>query len=589
MRRLVIGVLIVSLAVGGLVVPALAQEGSTPDETNSTESERTLDDLRQGGETLSGAPGSVRFVDGRQFWTVYWPASAIGAEVGTPTDDSWEHLEPGTEVGRNSVYLRSIQLSSEIVHIRITTWERATKTVKRGNETVEEPYAANVTTRTHEAELTRGWPMVEVPLGQHNREVEVVMTIEEYPGARWRFSHESVPTTQNAGIQSEGDYLVSLLTDLVIWIIGGGFVVGVVSKKALDRAGRGPGYGYFPWILVLTFGTGILGWIAFDSLAEVLVAAPTVIALYVVGIFGIILLETYTARVRKVEFLQLDVEEATTPSGEEGYGWRRQRSTVEDVVSMPDGREAVVRTGVIPFLARVFGSTAELKNSEKISHRVKDEGSSSKDETVLVHPDEEEVLRYEPETFCLAWEDEVSSDPLEDSDVVEVGYYDLAKTGFATVVATVAVGLGLGTIPTGAGLVDVLAVILTEPLALLAGAAAFAVVGLTAVPGEALVVPAPSHMTDAYATTAMLAEESEDADTIDEYRRKYRSEKIRSERDVEEALDTLDETLVEEMFDLDLDRTATDGIDDHIEDLQDLDREDLVRLSNGGSEAEDDE
>jgi len=44
------------------------------------------------------------------------------------------------------------------------------------------------------------------------------------------------------------------------------------------------------------------------------------------------------------------------------------------------------------------------------------------------------------------------------------------------------------------------------------------------------------------------------------------------------------------MFDLDLDRTATDGIEEHIEALQEADSEELARIrSNGSTEEDDDE
>jgi len=585
MQRTAIAALIVALLLGGLVAPAVAQDSGGPDESGNATG-YSLEELKAGGTTVSGAPESVRMTDRRQFWVVHWPASAVGANVGE--DEQWEHLGPGDRVDRNSVFLRSIVLDSEEVTVKVISWRKGTKTVKEGNTTVEEPIAENVTVRTHDVSMQRGWPMVEVPLPQHNRETQVTMYIEEYPDARWRFTHKSVATTQDAGIESEGDYLVSMLFDVLLWILGGGFVVGILSKKALDRAGRGPGYGYGPWIVGLSLVTLIGGFLAFESLAEVIVAAPTMLAAYTVAVFAVILLETYTSNVTQIQFEQLDVEETTTPSGEDGYGWRRTKSRIEDVVTI-DGREAVVRTGLFPFLARVFGRAAFLKNSEKIQHRVSDDGQSSVDERVLVHPDAEELLSYEPETFGWSWEHE-SEDPLEDQDAVEVGYYEVAKTAFATVAVTTLVGLGLASpLPTGLGLLGVLGAIVSEPLALAAGGLTLLVVGLEARAGEALVVPAPSHLATAYATTAMLAEEAEDADTIDEYRRMYRSEKIRSQKDVEEALEELDQTLIEEMFDTDLDRSAASDMEQRLRDLEPDEREELKAVMNGGPEVEEDD
>jgi hypothetical protein len=292
-------------------------------------------------------------------------------------------------------------------------------------------------------------------------------------------------------------------------------------------------------------------------------------------VFGIILLETYTSNVRKVQFEQLDVEDSTTPSGDDGYGWRTTATTTEDVVRMPDGSEAVVRRGLFPFLARVFGKAATLRNQEQIAHRIEDTGPSSIDERILVHPDAEEVLHYEPESFKWAWEKQ-SEDPNETSDVTEVGGYEVAKTAFAGLVTVTISGLALAA-PLPSGLLGVLGAILTEPVALALGAVAVLVVGREAVPGEALVVPAPSHLATAYATTAMLAQEAEDADTIDEFKRLYRRERISSQKDIEEALEKRDQTLTEGMFDLDdgdLDAQVASDIEARIERLGDLDDED---------------
>jgi hypothetical protein len=595
MKRPAIAALAVLLAVSGLVAPVVAQDASTPDEPRNATGEYTLDELKQGGTTVSGAPASVRMTQRKQFWVIHWPASAVGSNPGE--DDQWAHVEPGSRVDRNAVYLRSIVLEQETVHVKVVSWRRGTKTVSEGNTTTQEPVARNVTVRTHEVTLNRGWPMVEVPLPQHNRETQVTMFIEEYPGARWRFEHKSVATTQNAGIESEGDYLVSLLMDVLVWVIGGGFVVGIVCKKALDRAGRGPGYGYGPWIVLLTVGTAIGGFIAFESLAEVIVAAPTVLAAYTVAVFAVILLETYTSNVRKVQFEQLDVEHSTTPSGEEGYGWRSTATTTEDVVRMPDGRDAVVRRGLMPFLARVFGKAATLRNQGEIAHRIEDTGPSAVDERILVHPDAEEVLHYEPESFKWAWEHE-SDDPHEETGTTEIAGYEVAKTAFAGLATTTLVGLVLANpLPSGLGLLGAVGAVLFQPLALVAGAVAVLVVGREAVPGEALVVPAPSHMETAYATTAMLAELAEDADTIDEFKRLYRRERIKSQKDVEEALEKRDQTLVEGMFDLedgDLDPEVASDIQARIEQLGDLDEDDRQFVeavmnghdSGGGSDAE---
>ena len=74
--------------------------------------------------------------------------------------------------------------------------------------------------------------------------------------------------------------------------------------------------------------------------------------------------------------------------------------------------------------------------------------------------------------------------------------------------------------------------------------------------GYARVDPAPAHLRSAWASMLYLSVEAEDADTIEDARDTIVSLQARSEKDVQEALQDQDSTLIEEMFSEDVDRSG---------------------------------
>jgi hypothetical protein len=557
-RVAVVALLVLALTAPLTASVALGESTPTPTANASTTEEAaetdsyTIEELREGGTLLGNAPESVRMTDERQFWLIHWPAERVTSDPGE--DSEWAHVKQGAPVDRNAVYLRSILFESETVHVKVVSWVPGERTVREGNTTRTVPVAKNVTTATHKIRLESGWPMAKVPLPQHNRPTQVTMWIEEYPSARWRFEHKSVATTQSAGISSEGDYLVRLAKDVVGPALIGVFAVGFLIRRAIERAGVGPMRGYGFWIVLLTLSTAIGVFVAFDSLAELLVGAPKVIALYLVGIVAIVMLETLTSNVERWDFIQLETTPATSPSGEDMVDTRGYEKSHERIVRMPDGDLAVVRPGVISFLARCFGGASRLRNAGEIRTEIRETGSSRTDKMVLTHPDAEDgPVKYEREGFELSFFKTPTAPTASSTDRKLHG-----PTAFKAALGTVSAWFFAGGIlatPFPAGLTGwaVIGEIFLEPLAIGAGIVAFAVLGLTASDSYSLVIPAPAHLTSAFASSSILAEETVEGETIEEFAEENRQLRIRDQREIEERVAEGERTLIEEMHGYDPD------------------------------------
>jgi hypothetical protein len=518
-RTFIALVLVFSLVapVGAAVVGA--QDGSTNSSDDGDES-YTLDELRQDGPTYSNSPPSVRMTDSRMYWLVHWPASNPTADPGE--DNNWVHLgKDGGVVERNAVWLRTILFDDSETHtLKIVYWTEGERTVQKGNQTVTEPAATNVTVDEHKVTMSRGWPMQKVPLKQHDQPVRVTMWLEEYPEtARWTFEHQSVATTQSAGISSEGDYLTRVSLEFLIPIVIGTFLVGYILKRALDKAGIGPQWGYAPWLILLTLITGAGVMWFYSSLADLIVMAPIVLAGYVVGIIGVIILETYTNNVSKALFIRPSLDYAKAPDGDDAFDMTEADIEEHQLVRMSDGGMAVVKKGLLPFLSRAFGGAARLENADQMKMRVK-MPNSKWDEMFYVHPLAEEIVDYKPE----GWSFDLPN-PETAGD-----YINVAATG--------------GLVLAGAYIVS-----LTVGQTIAAGATLLAVCAYAATPedGHARVEPAPAHMRSAHATMMTLTEEYEDAETIDKAREELQKERISTEKQVEERLEDYDETLIQEM------------------------------------------
>jgi len=521
-----VGLLVVAPVIGA------AQSSATPTPANNTTATAndtstvdeglTLEGLQQNGPRQANSPDGVRMGEERSYWAVYWPADNPFAEPGDT--EGGEYLPPGHTVGRNSIWLRTWTYDDRQRTVHVAYWERGSRTVREGNTTTEVPVARNVTHVTHEVTFGRGRPTVEIPLRQHDDRVQVTMWIEGEDFARWTFAHQSIATTQAADIDSQGDYLSSVITDFLLWILVGGFVVGWLVKQALDRAGIGPQYGYAPWLVGLSLLTGLGSLLLYESVASLLVNAQYVLALYVVGIIGIVMLETYTTNVSTALFLRPTLGHSESPTGDDAFDMLDGECREEKIVRTPDGSVTVVKGGLLPFLARAFGASAELENVEQLRTRVPMDGKY--DELFLVDPEADEILYYSPESWRTN---------LPEFSRANAAEYAILGGGVALAGIALATGTVSGTNPTLAlvGLVG-------------AGLGTYA---LEPVDGVAVVNPAPVHLRTAFGTLVNYAEDVDDAKHFDEVKQQLDGERISKQREVDREVADHDRTLVEGMLD----------------------------------------
>jgi hypothetical protein len=506
---------------------------------SGSEIQLTRQFLKSDGPRQANSPDSVRMGRQRAFWAVYWPANNPFADVGSP--DGGDFLPPGHTVGRNEIYLRTWAYRDLETTVHVVYWERGT----RGTNGSERAISENVTHVTHEVTFDRGRPTVKIPLKQHDTPVNAKLWIEGQGFAQWTFSHHSIATTQSVQIDSAGDYLSSVITDFLIWILLGGFLSGVVVKKALERAGTGPGYGYLPWIIGLTAITGLGVALSYESLADLVVNARIVLAGYVVAVFAVILLETYQENTSRALFLRPTLDHTESPTGEDAYDVVDAEARSETIVRSSDGKVSVVRRGVLPFLARVFGRSARLENVEQLRTRIplRDSGW---DEMFISDPEADQLIDFEPPSWTL------SAPPLTKATAPRY----LAIGGLLAVAAAAwYVGSLNGPVIAG-GVAAVLLVWLASP-----------------VDGSARVDPAPVHIRSAFGSMIGLSEDIDNAKRFSELRDKLDQERITKQRDVDRQVAQHDDTLLSGMLDPDGNIPAAESEDDHDPNTEDPDND----------------
>jgi hypothetical protein len=264
----------------------------------------------------------------------------------------------------------------------------------------------------------------------------------------------------------------------------------------------------------------------FASIAELLAHAPILAAGWVSLIIGIVVLETYQTNVKRVLFMQPVLQETQSPSGEQAVDAQWGHAVEERLVKMPDGTDALVRPGLIPFLSRCFGGAARLftetEDGERKEIQTRLELPKSRwDEIVFVDDEASTVLDYSPESWTISFP--------EIEDLTD----GLKLLTIGVIVAMFALSLSewLGTV-WGVGLAGI----------------ALAVVLLEAVDGYARVDPAPAHARQAMMTSLYLATELDDAKTIDEARSTIVEQQATKQQDIDAALEQQDSTMIDTMF-----------------------------------------
>jgi hypothetical protein len=539
-----------------------SDDSSESSTTTSPNGSYTLAELRQDGQHPSDAPPSVRQAGDRMVWLIHWPAKALWANVGDPQDDERQFVGEGDAVSRNSVYLRTINTGGGgDLTLRVVSYKVEERTVETDSGVTTKEVITGLEERTVDVSLSAGWSTAEIPLPRLDEDRNVLIYAESAPETlRWTFRHEPVATSQAAAISTEGDYLWRLATDVFIPTLIGLLIIGALARKAIQRAGAGPQWGLGQWAGLIAI-SGFVGYLfgPVESTADLLVYLPTTLAILLVAVAGIVLLESWEDGAQDVLFIKPDVKPVVSAGGKEARDAIVSAADDELVVDMPDGSTAIVRSGPMKFLARVFGSAAKVRNADVMKTAVELEGSQH-DQLVFVAPDDHKPDLEDEPTADIDDLEELDDqdgrlDDWERDPSSAISYrpegWELTAPDLSTWdgrFKTLAIGAALA-----AGSVAIYGWL--GPLfAAGVGAAGTAVWLAEPVPGAATFQPAPGHLRSAMITAMVMSSDVADAETLDEARQQNIELRSQSERDVEEALAKQDSTLLEALL-----RGGTDG------------------------------
>ena len=545
---------------GVVALALLASAGLVATAQFDTESgsEYTLSELRQDGTSYANSPDSVRLSGSEMYWMIHWPAGLSG-NPGDPTDSYWRYLSPDDVVDRNSVWLRSINTgSAKNVTVTVATYEIGEREVadRRTNTTRTEQYAKNVTTKNHEVTINRGWVIQEIPLGQSDGREQVTVWVNEGRGTpsdelRWTFEHESVATTEELPFGSWGGLLRWSMLVFMLPLGVGGVLSLWGSKRIIDKTGKGIGWGYGVWTMIFGLIGVLLAFVFWGNLAGLLVDYPWVMVLFVLSFLFVLMLETFEHNTKQIRFEKDELTTATTPADDVGVDTINSRETTLTVIDRPDEPMMVASDGPMAFLARlVTGGAAKLRTVDPGHEEADERGETDTwkdplrcqaavkegdvDLRAYVHPLSPKVVDYKPE----GWE--FSPPALEDRD----DYASLlTRAGITVAAAYVANQLLPGV---GAAVALVLGI---------------GWIGLRPESGYARVWAAPVHYRSARATAFSLAEETDNADTIEAEREKRILSEVSTEKEIMDAVDSRDETLIDGMFGIGEDEDDLPGVD----------------------------
>jgi hypothetical protein len=517
------------LSMGAFSAPVAANNSSSAQAGLSGSSgEYPLEELRTGGRQVENSPNSVRLLGDTG-------SIAVRHSPPGPFAEDWTYLAPGSTVQTNELTLYSTRFGSSIepkeYELVVVYWQSDRRQVSDGNTTTMEEVADNQTVERHSITLNKHYDKANVSLRSHyDQSVEVSMwlvdpeTDEPVDGAKWRFTHESIPTTQQVDIDTRGDALWWLGTNVLLIAIPGMLGSAGGAKRVLNQTARGPMLGWFTWLLGLGLLTLFLLAGLFVTTATVFARLPQLIGVLLAAIVFVAVLES-AGTGRKVIFEKPILTDASSPAGEDVKDARYEEQAVRSVVRMEDGTHAIVRKGIRPFLARWWASPAKI-DFEDLKTQIELRGPFER--KYIADPDSEDVLEHTPAR--LAW-----APPIRDEDAD--GFLESINWRF---LVTAALSLGIGW-KLGAVLVGVPAV------GLLAGAVPVLLMCIEARDGEAEFVPAPIHQTAARATMAYEQSQYAEGRTLEDMEDIAWRERSRTALDARAVQSHLDRTVTEEM------------------------------------------
>ena len=530
--RLAVAFLLVGSVVGAATL-AVAADGTS----GAQNAEYSLSELRQGGQQVSGAAPSTRWLDGNRIF--------IDREHTNPLKDSggesWQVeklLRPGDTVNTNKLrfhYTAGPDTSNETYTLHVVYWQLGEREVAENGTTVTRAAAVNQTHETHKLAFSGPSSTAEVDLRPHYEEsVRVTMWIESAGStARWsEFRHKSLATAKQITTQTAGERMWWLVTTYVVWIVVFGLAGVAAALWMIRRAGAGPQLGIGTWAFLIAIAGFLALLINYEGIATLFVEGPKILAFVTVALLMIPWVEGQDDRLRKFLFVRPVVTEAVSASGAEAKDALYLELSEKNVAELPDGTLSVVKPGPIKFLARVLGGAAPLQGAREMGRtEVRAEGKTRHDRVVWIKPSADEIMDYAPETIGITRPPDLA--------------LSIGASGLVLLVVNSA--------RIGAGALSWLS---------------YAMMGFCALTsfevrsGYGKVDPATAHQRSAHVTTMVAGKEMDDAETLDEARRETYKERSKSSKDVEEVIEVRDETLISEMLGADVSAGVRQSDDD---------------------------
>lgn len=488
----------------------------------------TLDELRRGGEHPASAPPSVRYLPNRQ------GAVSIRYTPSAPLQNDLQFMQPGSTLHTDDLQLYSTRFGvqgDQPVTLRAVFYSVGQETGPNGST---REVATDVKTRTFTMNLGYGYDTNNFTLPSHYedpRNVHLRLEVggEPVSGARWTFSHQTVQSEQAPAmtIDSRGDLWVWAGKNIFLVVVPGLLISATGIKGIVRKTGRGPDKSLSWWaIAVIAPALLIVATVGYFRTAQVAARLPQVFGAIVVLIGAIAMLETMGRTRRTDEFVRDEIEDAQAPLGEAlqnvVYKDKRRVYTVER-----DEGLGLIKTGIRPFLARLFAKPAVLDTSS-LKTQVKFEQGPD-DRQFITHPEADEPLVWKPAHWAFEWS--MFRDG-EGSAFERFKWVRLGATAFSA---------GIGWV-VGLFLFDT-----TVLPTLLAGALGFVVLAAKARDGYCEFEPAPTHYREARATIAALQEAHKDAMTVEELYEENWSIRATTAKDIKELSEERDRTVTEQL------------------------------------------
>lgn len=534
------------LLAGLPAVGAAAGAPAVSPQSNATSSgaghSYSLDELRQGGTQPANRAPSTRWLSDYSSVWVDYPHTNPLKQDGSSEWQAEQILEPGSMVRSKTLrfhYSGPRNGDSHSYQLRVVYWQVGTESVESKNGTVTRQVAQNVTSETKTLKFDGSAGVAKVDLrSYYDRPVRVTAwVVGKQDTARWRFKYHTLRTEQAVSTNTAGERAWWALKNFVLWALclGFGMIAAVFGLKR--RAGAGPQKGTLWWVMVLVIGGGILIAASYNSIAELVVDGPQILAIVTVALLAIPLIEA-ERDLSKWLWLKPKLVDSVSASGGEALDALKFEEDSRSVVRMPNGRLAVVSSGILKFVARVFGGAAYLEGVEEMPTESRATGRTSHDRICWTSASAETALEYEPEGWTFKM-----PTTLRELIPVAVAAIALAVVGQA-ILSTSALG------------------VLALPL-----------LALRPRSGSARWQPANAQQRAAYITALYAAIEHDEAETLEESRRKVLREMAQNQKQVEKALEQKDATLLEEVV-TDIEPELLDLGDGALDKLEDDDGDD---------------